>query len=196
LAEVAVLSKMTSVRVKLLARHLVNEMLGQPLNPEKIKKLTSGSRLDFSPEDIKAILAALTFIIKNAIRFEVSDDVLALELEQLGLPRDICNAICRTIAQHRQELTQRQRESILRLPRLAKLDWRVDYILASSDVADADSTSVRLKLHIQKPSSGDHLEAEVPPERVVAFEASVKKLNVLLNDLKQARAIMQAAGKQ
>ena len=43
------------------------------------------------------MVAALTFIIANAGKFDVDGvEVLPQELEQLGLPRDICRAICKS----------------------------------------------------------------------------------------------------
>jgi hypothetical protein len=47
LSEVSVLSKMSSVRMMLVCRHIVEQLLGKGISYEKIMKLTSGERLRF-----------------------------------------------------------------------------------------------------------------------------------------------------
>lgn len=42
--------------------------------------------------ETKAVVAVLTFIIKNAAKYNVSDDVLSNELTQLGLPKGMANS--------------------------------------------------------------------------------------------------------
>jgi len=40
--------------------------------------------------DVKASLAALTFILSSAAKFNVEDRTLSSELQQLGLPKGAC----------------------------------------------------------------------------------------------------------
>lgn len=176
---------MSSVRVKLVCKQILAELLGGSINFEKIRKLTTAERLSFDTQDVKAMLAALTFIVSNATKFEVADDVLTMELEQLGLPRDICNAICKVYSPARVELLQKFRARSLQLPRLAGVQWRVDYVLASSLLDVVDAPSLRVHLQLTKPVLGSTTS--------LAFEVTPHKLGVLLSELRQVRALMDAA---
>lgn len=145
------LSKMSSVRIKLVCRQLLAELLGGKLNVEKVRKLTTADRLNFTPQDVKAMLAALTFILSNATKFEVSEDILLTELEQLGLPRDICKTICKVFEGSRDQLLNQFRKQSLQMPRLEGVNWRVDYILSSSLIDVVDAPSLRIKLTVRYP---------------------------------------------
>lgn len=54
---------------------------------EKLNKLTTAPRLNFTPGDVKALVAALTFVLRNAAKYDVPPEDLDQELQQLGLPR-------------------------------------------------------------------------------------------------------------
>ena len=54
--------------------------------------------------DIKALIATLHFILSQAARNAVDGTTLLLELEQLGLPKDVCTAIVREYATAKDEL--------------------------------------------------------------------------------------------
>lgn len=86
LAEVAILSKMSSVRMKLLCRQIISQVLGRTPQHDKITKLTTSTRIQLDDRDIKALLAALFFIFNNAGKNDVDPDILNRELQQLGLP--------------------------------------------------------------------------------------------------------------
>ena len=62
------------------------------------------------------------------------------------------------------------------------VDWRVSAILATSSTAVVDAPVVSVRLDITRPE-----EAKPSP---VVFEASKDKFDVLLSELKAARAMM------
>lgn len=67
--------------------------------------LTQSSRIHFEGEELKAMVAALHFIFLNSAKYDVdSTSVLPMELQQLGLPRDICTAIVRAFQQAKEPL--------------------------------------------------------------------------------------------
>ena len=47
---------MSSVRVKLVCKQILAELLGGSINFDKIKKLTTAERLSFDAQDVKAML--------------------------------------------------------------------------------------------------------------------------------------------
>lgn len=48
----------------------------------------------FDIDDARACFAAVHYIISNASQYKVSNSLLSIELEQLGLPSDHCQLVC------------------------------------------------------------------------------------------------------
>jgi hypothetical protein len=130
------------------------------------------------------MIAALTFIYSNSTRFDVADDVLLAELEQLGLPNDIAKSMAKTYIPYKSELKSHFARRILRLPTVKSAEWRVDYILASSLAGEVDEMSVRVNLQTDKAVEGQ--------PQSVSFESDLVKLSVLVNELKQAQLLMES----
>jgi len=64
LAEVSTLSKISCVRLKLITRAVINELSGGTLDVEKVMKLVPPN-INWS--DVKAVLAAISFILRGAV---------------------------------------------------------------------------------------------------------------------------------
>lgn len=122
MSEIFVVSKISAVRIKLLAAHVVQQALGKDVPPEKAAKLLGDAKLE--PADVKAVVAALHYILCSAARYDVPDDTLAFELQQLGLPKEHTEALTNALREGRAALQQHFVASSLRLPRLASMAWQ------------------------------------------------------------------------
>ena len=71
LAEVSTLSKISCVRLKLITRCVITELSGGMLDIEKVTKLVPPTGISWS--DIKAMLAAISFILTGAVRNAVDE---------------------------------------------------------------------------------------------------------------------------
>ncbi|KAK9889106.1 hypothetical protein WA026_004379 [Henosepilachna vigintioctopunctata] len=91
-AIITILSKLSSVKLKLLTQIVVDGIIDPPLNLEKAVKLFSESKLD-SNLDLKACISCLRYIVISTIRFACETTALQTELQQLGLPREHSLAI-------------------------------------------------------------------------------------------------------
>jgi len=133
LSEVSVLSRISCVRLKLITRQVINELAGDgALDVEKVQKLVPNGQ-GFAWTDIKAALAAISYILRQAVRADVDHTVLGAELQQLGLPKENSDGISRPFRIHRVRLREQARANSLRsAPRLVSLDWTMDVILSSS----------------------------------------------------------------
>jgi hypothetical protein len=159
LSEVGTLSKISCVRLKLITRQLIAQLAGGTLDVEKVTKLV-GEKAGFTWSDIKAALAAISFILRGAVRFDVDEGafaapfppplllspsiptpllsppfltvVLNAELQQLGLPKENSDGVSRPYRIHRERLRAQAVLDSLRAPRLVSLDWRVDAVVATS----------------------------------------------------------------
>jgi len=136
--------------------------------------------------DLKASIAALHFIIKSAAKYDVVPDTVAKELQQLGLPKEHTEAVTRVYSKERDTLRQQFQNATLRLNKLESLDWRIDFIVSSSDLKSLNSASVQLNLNV-KNDIGDESKVEAH-----SFEVSAEKFRVLLHELNTARELISA----
>lgn len=148
---------------------------------DKVHKLTSDAK--FETGDIKASIAALTFILSSAAKYDVDADTLSNELQQLGLPKEHTTSLCKSYSDAQTKLQENFRDSSLRVSMLDSVQWRADYILSSSELQNVNEPSVQLKLNIKDGSS-----LEVKP---VAFTLTSDKFRVLLYELKQAQTALE-----
>ena len=56
--------------------------------------------------DVKAVIAALTFMLSNAVKYDVNSEDLDRELQQMGLPKDHSEPLCRLYHQSREVLRE------------------------------------------------------------------------------------------
>ena len=146
LGEVAVLSRISCVRLKLITRQIINELAGDgALDVDKITKLVPRAP-GFAWPDIKAAVAAIAFIVQQAVRSDVDHNVLNAELQQLGLPRENSDGLSRPFRIHRERLRAQARADSLRAPRLLSLDWRLDAVVATSRLG-------LLRAHAEAPAA-------------------------------------------
>ncbi|XP_066557882.1 COMM domain-containing protein 4 isoform X1 [Amia ocellicauda] len=182
LAEISTLAKISSVKMKLLCIQVLKEILGEGIDYEKVAKLTSDAK--FESGDIKASVAVLSFILSSAAKHSVDSESLSSELQQLGLPKEHTTGLCKSYEDKHAALQEKLRESSLRLNRLESVSWRVDYTLSSSELKEVNEPTVLLKLQVQGAQS-----STMEP-MVVSLTAD--KFRVLLTELKQAQAMMNA----
>ncbi|XP_071097902.1 COMM domain-containing protein 4-like, partial [Haliotis cracherodii] len=171
LAEISILSKMTSVKMKLLCVQVIKDILGAGLDYDKVYKLTSDAKFEMG--DVKASIAALTFILTSAAKYSVDGDTLSNELQQLGLPKEHAGSLTKSYSDSLDKLQMRLQEQSLRLSSLENVKWRVDYILSSSELKDINEPSVQIRLEMKNPDT----QSTEP----VAFTVSADKFRVLLN---------------
>jgi len=178
LKEITVLSKISSVRVRILCTQVLNQLLGGVLDYEKIEKLTKDSNLDQS--DIKAAIAALNFIITSSSKYNVDDNTLSNELQQIGLPKEHCDSLAKPYRDSKDKLRELFAQQTLQLTRLKSVEWRVDYLMSSSLLQDLNSPTIQLKINTSVEKNNQH-----------TFELTPEKLRVLLHELKSAKEYLE-----
>lgn len=180
LAEIASMSKVSSVKIKLLCVQIVNSLLGAGMDHEKISKLTADSK--FTHDDLKGIIVALEHILQNATRFAVDEESLVNELQQLGLPKEHSTSLSKVYADKSSDIAEVLRQKSLRLSSLeGNPQWRVDYVLESSIAGEVRAPSVQMKLERREEDRLTPLHFTISPE----------KCGVLLHELKAAYKLMK-----
>eukprot|EP00036_Acanthoecidae_sp_10tr_P007325 CAMPEP_0182915240 /NCGR_PEP_ID=MMETSP0105_2-20130417/195_1 /TAXON_ID=81532 ORGANISM="Acanthoeca-like sp., Strain 10tr" /NCGR_SAMPLE_ID=MMETSP0105_2 /ASSEMBLY_ACC=CAM_ASM_000205 /LENGTH=200 /DNA_ID=CAMNT_0025052081 /DNA_START=43 /DNA_END=645 /DNA_ORIENTATION=+ len=180
LAEIVLLTKMTSVKFKLVTAQVIKDILGTPIDYAKVGKHTADAKLDSA--GTKIVIAIIAFFITNAAKNGVDAETLSEELQQLGLPKEHAVAACKSYDKEVAKVQDVLRTRSLRLPSLKELDWRVDYTLGSSTAVTVNEPSVQLKMKVATPGGvSDH---------VTRAGMTAPKFQLLLHELKQAEAIM------
>lgn len=178
LAEISVLSRISSVRMKLIVSQVINSLKGQPMDYAKVAKLTSDA--GFEASEIKAAVAALENVLVNAAKYNCDDVVLENELQQLGLPREHTVSLCRPYKEQKESLRESLARKTLKLPGLDSVKWRAEATLGSSVCKDLTAASA----HFQVGTDG----------KEIVFEVSEEKLRVLHHELVAARALLESSG--
>uniref|UniRef100_A0A667YHR4 COMM domain containing 4 n=1 Tax=Myripristis murdjan TaxID=586833 RepID=A0A667YHR4_9TELE len=178
LAEISTLAKISSVKMKLLCGQVLKDLLGEGIDVIMLSIRVAESG------DIKASVAVLSFIFSSAAKHDVDSESLSSELQQLGLPKEHTTGLCKSYEDKHSALQDKLRETSLRLGRLEAVSWRVDYTLSSSELRKVKEPTVQLKLQAQGAESG------CTETTVVSISAD--KFRVLLTELKQAQAMMNA----
>lgn len=118
---------------------------------------------------------------------------LVQELQQLGLPKENSEAIGRQYREHKDSLRSTLTDDSYRLSKFKSLDWRVDYILDSSESSAAsipsEQSGLIAQLKIQYSNRPQEKEAE---DISFAFEISSDKLEVLIHELSTATKTLES----
>ncbi|XP_047248764.1 COMM domain-containing protein 4 isoform X2 [Girardinichthys multiradiatus] len=168
--------------MKLLCAQVLKDLLGEGIDYDKVAKLTADAK--FESGDIKASVAVLSFIFSSAAKHDVDSESLSSELQQLGLPKEHTTGLCKSYEDKHSVLQDNLRETSLRFRRLDSISWRVDYTLSSSELREVNEPLIHLKLqtHGAEPGSSE----------TTVVSVSADKFRVLLTELKQAQAMMNA----
>lgn len=208
LAEISLLSKMTSVKMKLLVVQVIEDIIGGKIDYAKVFKLTADAKYELS--DVKASIAAISFVISSSAKYNVDGDSLSNELQQLGLPKEHATALCRAYADSLEKLHVVFEAQSLKLPELTSVDWRVDFLLGSSVLETINEPSVTVNFHLEtliptqqkkKPALAEGESAEttepfsahtkVPSSIPVEFTSD--KFRLFHSELKQAYDLLNSA---
>lgn len=165
---------MSSVQLKMVSVSIMKELMeSEEFDYEKVLQRMEGVE---STEEIKSAIASLLFIISNSARFNVNEQQLSLELQQIGLPKESSESFCRSYKGARDALVQHFKTRTMRLPQIEDLKWRVDFVLSSSALKEVNEPSVQLCLQVAQHNH--------------AFDVSLDQFRVLHHELKIARKLM------
>mmetsp|Transcript_6364 Transcript_6364/g.18629 ORF Transcript_6364/g.18629 Transcript_6364/m.18629 type:complete len:224 (-) Transcript_6364:403-1074(-) len=205
LAEIATLSKVTAVRMKLLLKQVVSSLLGTDMDYDKVAKLTSGETLSGGASDTKGAVAALRFILSNSAKYDIDDSTLQLEVQQLGLPKENADALGRAFRDSKDSLQETFLARSLEFPAVRDVEWRVDHIIAASDGSLGPEVHLKFLVdrepHLSKVGPTDASSAAADPLASstalstldeVAMSMPAEKFQVLFHELQQAAAHMES----
>jgi hypothetical protein len=186
LSQIFVVSRISAVKIKLLAKVVMQQARGESIDQNKIPKLLGDGK--FETHEVKGVVAALHFILQSSARYNVEEEALALELQQLGLPKEHTEALVGALRDGRAALQQHLADASLRLGKLEALRWRVH-----EDAGSARAHSVQLHLGVlEQPHQGGPGDASAPALRSLDFRVDADTLALLQAELRAAKEAVEA----
>lgn len=204
LAEISLLSKLPTLRLKLLLNQLIGHMVEGQISVEKVLKQTNA--IFENETEIQGLIVALEFILKSAARFNIDHSTLLKEILQLGLQKENGDILAKLYKENRQAIRSKLEEESFKLPKIVNIDWRTDYILAegglnlntlNDNIPSLESSSeaveertingaeVQLKLRIQKDN-----KTKVKEDIALSFDS--EKFQVFYHELVKAKQMMDS----
>ena len=183
LAEIATISKMSSIKAKQLCSLTVNSILNnENLKSDRIEKFASDSKLE--QNDIKACVALIEFVLTMSTKHSTNSETLSSELQQLGLPKEHATAMCRIYEENEGKLEEFLRKSSLRLNNLVTSSWRIDYTFGSCFLKVENEPIIHLKLNVNS------MERKRVDSNILTLDKT--KLKLLIHELKEAKSLMHS----
>lgn len=195
LAEIATLSKLTSIRMKILVSQIITYCINGNFNYEKVLKLANNDENN-AISDLKGAIAAVHFICFNAAKHDVDELSLIQEIQQLGLPKENSEGIGRLYKDNKIEMREKFASESYSITKLISTEFRVDAIVASSN-CNTLTTTAHLKFLLDtRPQDSDNNilteNANIDGYRIkeLAFECSSDTIDLLLYELKKADKVL------
>ena len=97
LSEVAILNRMSAVKLKLILGQIGKKLTGVAFDSERLSKLCRDQ--NFDQEETKVVLALIEFVLVQAVRFSVTDKVFSKDLLQMGVAIENANALVKVFTE-------------------------------------------------------------------------------------------------
>ena len=127
ITEIVYLSKITPIKHRILG-NLICKYIIKEGDTQKIKKMLE--EMNLTQEEITIVISSLCFIIKSSAKFNVDDMMLSQELQQLGLPQDIADAISKVYKKNKDILRNYLKQDIFSFNRVSDVHYKTSYCLA------------------------------------------------------------------
>ncbi|KAK8729970.1 hypothetical protein OTU49_008412 [Cherax quadricarinatus] len=175
LAEIATLSKLSSVKLRLLASAVAKSCYGASLTYDVVSKLASDAKLE--EKEGEAVVAAIRWMLESAAGAVVAAAVLDSELQQLGLPKEHAAAITRVYTDHHHHLLPHLHHTSLTVGRDVTWSCKVVGVSVGGKQKAVVSVSVQ-----------DGPAAATP----TTLALTPAQLQALIHELTEARQLMES----
>ncbi|XP_068209091.1 COMM domain-containing protein 4 [Palaemon carinicauda] len=186
LAEITTLSKLTSVKLRLLTGNVAKAIYGPTLSYDVVTKLAKDAKLD--EPGAKAVVAAVRWVLESAAGAGVTANILDSELQQLGLPKEHAAAITKVYTEHQEALQQHLKSTSLKVR--GETTWSCDVV--GVDVGDGNlSPVVKLSLHDESKCIQKGQDQESATKAATSIVLTPDQLQALIHEMTEARRLME-----
>lgn len=157
----------------------------------KVQKLATGT---IGEGDVQAAVAALHFLLMGAARHDVEEGILAKELEQLGVPKEHSDAVCKPYAKDKEALRSKLMDTTLSVDKLRNLLWDINVAETAEGRGGGEGGEAGGGASGGGGDVAVSVAIEMETERLgkVEFDCPEGKFRILLHELKAARARLDA----
>eukprot|EP00124_Ichthyophonus_hoferi_P000799 Ihof_evm5s33 gene=Ihof_evmTU5s33 len=163
LAEISLFQKLSLSHMTDICATVADDISGTFYNDDWIVKFTEDVK--FSVSDMKAVIAALAFILTSTTKYDVTSDELIHELHQLGLPNEYVEEIGKIYKKKYQAMKAFLSSQTLRLPSVLETTHKVKYVLASNELQRVNEPIVQLRLLIGEKGNSKPMLCEMTTEK-------------------------------
>jgi hypothetical protein len=130
----------------------------------------------------------------NAARFDLDEQSLVQEIQQLGLPKENSEALGRQFRESKDNMRASLSEESFRINRLLGTEFRVDHILASSTPANAASAAPSTGTVINLKFLYDNRPQDSTDKQIQEFacELTQDKFDLLVKEVSHAITIIES----
>ncbi|KAM8818789.1 COMM domain-containing protein 9 [Rhynchonycteris naso] len=147
------------------------------------------SSLSVTPEEAEQLLRALHRLTRLAAFRDLSSAEAILALFPENFHQNLKHLLTKIILEHVSTWRTEAQKTLISLPRLVDLDWRVDIKTASDSISRMAVPTCLLQLKIQEDPS---LCGDTPPVSAVTVELSKETLDTMLDGLGRIRDQLSA----
>jgi hypothetical protein len=180
LAEIAVLSPLSTETCDCLCNVVVQQIKTSQLNYEDIEVLTKNNLI--KPSDVKGVIAALNYILRNACKYGVDQHDLETEVQQLGLTKEAAAKVTECYVTSKESLVNVLKSKTFTFSKPGNVEWRVDCVLGSSAGKADNTVCVQMRLNDSNNTN----------RKTTAFEVDNELFNLLHDELRSASKQMQS----
>ncbi len=185
LSEIVILSKISSIKLRVLSGYIVAKIKGAHYDIAKLEKLCLDGGL--TAAETKSALAVIEFVIRGAAKFQVDDAEMLKEIEQLGLPHECSESLVKAMSKDREALVAATKNSVLRLSKPLGVDYEVAFAVATDELKAGTKSgivdaTVALKL--------TYNDVAGKTARDTSFAISKTQLGSLLTELRRCQEII------
>eukprot|EP01022_Parablepharisma_sp_SALTPOND_P004411 TRINITY_DN120236_c1_g1_i1.p2 TRINITY_DN120236_c1_g1~~TRINITY_DN120236_c1_g1_i1.p2 ORF type:complete len:265 (-),score=29.19 TRINITY_DN120236_c1_g1_i1:1961-2665(-) len=184
LSEIVVLSKISAIRLRMLASYILSKIKGLPYDLAKIEKLCLDSGM--TPDETHSALAVLEFVIRGAAKHQVEEAELMKEIEQLGLPHENTESIIKTMGKGREGLLSAIKNSALRVSKPTGVDYMISFVVGTDRKKVTEGTVLDTEIKL-KLSYNDGIEKS---QKDTEFGIKRQQLGELIYELKKCEDLI------
>ncbi len=130
ITEIIFLTKISSVKLRILSNQICKFILNKGENINDIKKILLD--LNLSEKEASIVISVLDFIFRNASKFDVDDNILNQELQQLGLPQENAESISKVFKNQKNKLREFLKDDIFSFNVIKDINYKNSYTLCDN----------------------------------------------------------------
>jgi len=203
ISEITFLTKLSAIRLRMLCNNISNFIVNNGKNYKDIQK--SLDDMNFSENEGKIIFSLIDFILRNSIKFDIAENILNNELQQLGLPQENADAITKIYKSNKENLKNKLKEEIFSFNQIKDVNYKISYILAdditdfknnyiNKNLQEGQETKAILNSEYQQFNNIDcriYLSIEDNKMNTTNFTTKKEVLGKLINDLNKASEMIK-----